>query len=141
MKKISSFAGAKSGVHVTFEEVSPGENKGASVQHDTDAVGISMTGVTGPRMKTGFSIVSGGNVVRRERAALEAGGAAATPVATTVHAAGGVPAVATGAATGAPPGHVPTSSGDANATVTPDASVQKRGKGKAVKYKKKVREP
>lgn len=51
--KIASFVGAKSGVHVTFEEVSPGDNKGASVLYDTDAVGISMTVVTGPRMKTG----------------------------------------------------------------------------------------
>lgn len=80
-------------------------------------------------------------MVKRERAELEAGGTADTPVATTVPAAGAVPAVTTGAATGAPPGHVPTSSGDASATVTPDASVQKRGEGKAVKYKKKVREP
>lgn len=89
--------------------------------------------------------------VKGERAEFEAGGAAAAPVAFTVPAAGTEAAPATGAvgdtAAGAGPVHVtasgvgptPALSAAANTTVIPDAAVQKRGKGKPVKYRPKVR--
>lgn len=66
--KIASFVGAKSGIHVTFEEVLLGsDNIGADVLHGTDVFGLSLTAVTKPRMETGSDLVSGGNARNAQR--------------------------------------------------------------------------